>query len=392
MRHHERYRVRRAGAAVAVGLLMTVTAACDVAPPLAAEPLAAAGPGRQEPIRGADISFAPQVEDAGGAFSDRRGVRSVEDILADNGANWVRLRLWVDPPAGYSDLDSVKEMALRAEEAGLEVLLDLHYSDFWADPGKQPIPAAWEGQDLDELAQTVRTYTRDVIAELAAQGSPVDMVQIGNEVTAGMLWPVGEIYAEDPGRWSEFATLVQAGIDGARAGNPEGHDLRTMIHIDRGGDNAGARWFYDHLLEQGVDFDVIGLSFYPFWHGTLTDLRDNLHDLAARYDRDIVVVETAYAWTLDNGDDLTNFITSPSDLLDGYPATPVGQEDFVRDLRAVVRSVPAGHGLGFFYWEPEWLPVVGWEPGAGNPNDNMTLFDWEGQALPSIDVFGRNRR
>jgi arabinogalactan endo-1,4-beta-galactosidase len=342
-----------------------------------------------EAIRGADISFAPQVEAAGGRYSDSRGTRAVEHILADHGANWIRLRLWVDPPAGYSDLTSVKTMARRAAGAGHRILLDFHYSDFWADPGKQPIPAAWEGQELEELSQTVHDYTRDVIAELAAQGSPVDMVQIGNEVTAGMLWPVGQIYAQDPPRWAEFATLVNAGLAGARAGNPAGHELRTMIHIDRGGNNADARWFYDHLLEQDVDFDVIGLSFYPFWHGSLTDLRNNVNDLAIRYDHDIAVVETAYPWTLDNGDDLANFVTEDTEMPDGYPASPEGQEMFARDVYAAVRQAPNGRGLGFFYWEPEWLPVVGWEPGAGNPNDNLTLFDWGGRALDSIDLFGR---
>ncbi len=341
--------------------VLAVPALALAAGPLAASP-ASAGPESAGPaaaksantalrIRGADLSFTPQLEAAGVRFRDRGVVRPVERIFARHGANYVRLRVWLNPPAGYSDEASALAMARRAKQAGLNVLLDLHYSDFWADPAHQTTPAAWAGQALATLAGTVREYTRRIIAKFARHGAPVDMVQIGNEVTAGMLWPVGQIYQSDGPHWPEFTTLLQAGIAGARAGNPRHHRLDVMVHVDRGGDNGGTRWFYDHIAEQGVvDYDVIGLSYYPFWHGPLASLSANLADAATRYGKPLVVVEAAYPWTLGNGDTLENFITSPDQLPDGdrFPATPQGQAAYFEALRDILRRVPNGLGAGFF--------------------------------------------
>jgi arabinogalactan endo-1,4-beta-galactosidase len=354
---------------------------------LGALPLIAAGRPTPTPaIRGADISFTLAEEAAGTRYTWDGHRMPVERLLRAAGATWLRLRVWTNPPPGYSDLRQALILAARARRAGLKVLLDLHYADFWADPGKQPTPAAWAGQDLATLARTVHDYTAGVIRAFARQGSPIDMVQIGNEITAGMLWPLGQIYGGDVQRWPEFTTLVKAGLAGARAGNPRGHRLRTMLHIDRGGDNGGSQWFFDHVLAQGVEFDVIGQSFYPFWHGPMAALTANLNDLATRYGKPLVVAETAYPWTMTDGDDLANILTDPALLPDGgtYPPTPAGQAAYFRALRAVLRGVPHGLGAGFFAWEPEWLPGVGWEPGAGNPNDNLTMFDHRGRALPSI--------
>lgn len=337
-------------------------------------------------VRGGDISFTLQEEAAGARFRDRGRAAPVERILVAHGASWVRLRLWVDPPAGYSDLDLVLRLARRAKRAGLKVLLDPHYCDFWADPSKQPIPAGWPTDSLAALATKVHDYTRDVVRALARQGSPIDMIQIGNEVTNGMLWPLGQLYRPDGQHWADFATLVQAGIEGARAGNPPHHLLRTMIHIDRGGDNGGTRWFFDHLFAQGIDVDVIGQSYYPMWHGSLADLAANLDDTATRYGKDVVIAETQYPWTTANGDGLANFFWQASQLPDGtaYPPTPEGQAAYYEALRRLLAAVPGGHGAGFLVWEPEWIPGVGWEPGAGTPNDNMTLFDFAGNALPAL--------
>jgi arabinogalactan endo-1,4-beta-galactosidase len=335
------------------------------------------------------VSFTPQLEAAGVRFSDHGVVRPLERILAQRGATHVRLRVWTNPPAGYSDQTSALAMARRAKRAGLKVLLDLHYSDFWADPGHQTTPAAWQGQDLATLTGTVYEYTRGIIAAFARAGAPVDAVQIGNEITAGMLWPIGQIYQTDGAHWVEFSTLLKAGIAGARAGNPRRHPLEVMVHIDRGGDNGGSRWFYDHIAEQGVDFDVIGLSYYPFWHGPFSALSANLADLATRYGKDLVVVETAYPWTLGNGDQLQNLITSADALPDlaQYPPTPQGQAAYFEALRGILSGVPDGRGAGFYAWEPEWIPGVGWTPGEGNPNDNLTMFDWSGAALASLAAF-----
>jgi arabinogalactan endo-1,4-beta-galactosidase len=347
--------------------------------------LAATGPR----VRGADISFTLQEEAVGKSYRDGGVTQPIERILAGRGANYVRLRVWNAPPSGYSALTAALTLGRRAKQAGLKVLLDLHYSDFWADPSKQPVPRAWAGQNLSTLAGTVRTYTRDALAAFARQGTPVDMVQVGNEITNGMLFPLGQVYRSDGQHWAEFATLLKAGIVGAREGNPAGNPLAVMVHTDRGGDNGGSRYFYDHILAQGVQFDVIGLSYYPFWHGSLAALRSNLNDLSNRYGKDLILAETAYPWTFNNGDQLGNLIGSPSQLPDGgsFPATQSGQAAYFEQLRTVLAAVPAGRGAGFFAWEPGWLPGVGWSPGQGNPNDNLTMFDWSGNALPSLRGF-----
>jgi arabinogalactan endo-1,4-beta-galactosidase len=371
-------------------LALTGSVLLLVTAPIAAAPADAADQhGHPLRVRGADLSFLLQEEAAGNTFTDHGTVRPAERILAEHGANLVRLRIWVDPPPGYSDETAALILARRAHRAGQQILLDLHYSDFWADPGHQTTPAAWQGQDLPTLARTVHDYTRKVVADFARQGTPVDMVQVGNEVTDGMLWPLGQIYQADGQHWAQFGTLLQAGIIGAREGNPRRHRLQVMVHIDRGGDNGGSVYFYDQLAAQGVQFDVIGLSYYPFWHGSLATLKQNLDDLSTRYGKDIVVAETAYPWTLGNGDTLDNFLTSNDQLPDGalYPATPQGQAGYFEALRQVLQAVPNGHGAGFIDWEPEWIPGVGWEPGAGNPNDNLTMFDTHGAALPSVRAF-----
>jgi arabinogalactan endo-1,4-beta-galactosidase len=339
------------------------------------------------PDRGADLSFEPQEEAAGAHFTDNGVAASPLAILNHHGANYVRLRLWVDPPAGYSDLQSDLKMARRIKASGDKLYLDIHYSDFWADPQHQDIPAAWKGQDLSQLTSTVNSYTSNVIRAFAAQGTPVDMVSIGNEIRNGILWPVGQVdWTADTG-WDNLTTLLKAGVAGARAANPSGHKLLVMLHFDEGGNNADSRRFFDHMVSAGVPFDVIGLSYYTFFHGPLADMKSNVNDLAQRYGKPIVIAESQYAWTLAAGDSTGNFVWQASQVEDGYPATPGGQLSFYNDLLSILAQVPHHRGIGLFYWEPEWIPGVGWEPGAGTPNDNLTLFSFTGQALPSVGLF-----
>lgn len=347
-----------------------------------------AAPGAGGPaVRGVDMSFTPQLEAAGVTWRHKGRRAPVEKIFHQAGANWMRIRVWVNPPAGYSTLETATELALRAKKTGMKVLLDLHYSDFWADPAHQGTPLAWAGQDLAQLAATVEQYTRDAVEALSNAGAHVHMVQVGNEITSGMLWPLGRLYDGSADQnWPGFTTLLGAGLAGVRAARVKGPAPQTMVHIDRGGDNGGSRWFFDKVLEAGLDFDVIGQSYYPFWHGTLEDLEHNLTDLATRYGKDIIVVETAYPWTLENGDGLENILDIVSELPQAamWPPTPAGQLAYFAALREVFGKVPNGHGLGFMCWEPEWVPGVGWTPGEGNPNDNLTLFDFNGDSLPAL--------
>ena len=323
----------------------------DGTPPCVGE-LRAFAPASRGAIRyrGADLSFEPQEEAAGAQFTDNGAPASALQILNNHRLNYVRLRLWVNPPPGYSNLASDLAMARRIKRAGDRLYLDIHYSDFWADPQHQDIPAAWRGQDLAQLTDTVRSYTQQVIRAFASQGTPVDMVSIGNEIRNGILWPIGEVNSSAGGGWDNLGALLRAGVQGARAGNPQGHRLRVMIHYDQGGDNAQSRAFYDNILAQHVPFDVIGLSYYSFFHGSLEALRQNVDDLATRYGKSIVIAESQYAWTLAAGDDNTgNFVWQASQLEPGYPATPGGQLSFYNDLLSILAQVPNHRALGLFY-------------------------------------------
>jgi arabinogalactan endo-1,4-beta-galactosidase len=337
-------------------------------------------------VLGHDISTLQQLEAAKKTFSDDGHVAPLERILAHHGATYIRERLWVNPPWPYNDLPHVLKMAKRIKDAGLKFLLDIHYSDFWADPQHQIIPVAWQGQDLATLTKTVYSYTRNVLESFARQGTPVDMVQIGNEITNGMLWPLGELHVNGNEDWTAFATLLKAGISGAHDGS-RGDQPLIMVHIDRGGDNAGSREFYDNIFSQGVDFDVIGLSYYPFWHGPIPSMQANVNDLAVRYNRDIVVVETGYPWTFADGDGFPNIVGPGTVLIPAYPATPEGQLGFIHDILSIIKQVPRQHGKGIMWWESGWIPGAGWEPGQGNAWDNMTLFDFTGKALPSVNIY-----
>ncbi len=344
---------------------------------------------------GADLSFTPQELAAGAKFTYHGQQQSPVQITRENGANYVRMRLWVDPPPGYSDLASDLALARSVHAAGMKVYLDIMYSDFWADPTKQNIPAAWTGQDLAQLTSTVRSYTQQVISAFARQGTPVDMVSIGNEIRNGILWPVGEVNdPSNPADYDNLATLLKAGVAGARAGNPAGHQLLIMMHYDQGGSNSLSQAFYQNLVAQGVPFDVIGLSYYPFFHGAISAMRQNVDALATQFHKKIVISETQYPWTLANGnspigDSTGNFVWEPSQLSAGYPASPGGQLSFVTDELSILAQVPDGLGAGLFYWAPDWIPGVPWEPGSGvgTPNANVTLFNSEGVALPSIGIF-----
>jgi arabinogalactan endo-1,4-beta-galactosidase len=345
---------------------------------------------------GADLSFTPQELAAGATFSDQGKPGTPVTIMREAGANYVRMRLWVDPPAGYSDLASDLALARQVQASGMKIYLDIMYSAFWADPQHQDMPAAWQGQDLTQLAATVQSYTQQVISAFAQQGTPVDMVSIGNEIRNGILWPIGEINCTDCGGWANFTQLLKAGVAGARAGDPAGHKLLIMMHYDQGANFALSSAFYSELESYAVPFDVIGLSYYPVLsEPAISGLRANVDGLATEFGKPIIIAETQYPWTLANGnsplgDSTGDFAWETSQIEPGYPATPGGQLSFVTDELSILANAPDGLGAGLFYWAPDWIPGVPWEPGAGigSPNVNMTLFNFEGQALPSINIFG----
>jgi len=270
-------------------------------------------------------------------------------------------------------------LAVRAKAMGFSIMIDFHYSDWWADPGKQFTPHEWEGQEIDQLAASLYRFTHDVLSDLLSKGVVPEWVQIGNEISNGMIWPVGST-----DNWDNLAALIK---EGYRATKAIDSSIKVALHYDNGANHAGtARWF-DNARSRGVQWDVIGLSYYPVWHGSLSDLDSNMDSISARYDKEVLIVETAYPWTSQNGDSHPNTYTSTGPV--SYRMSPEGQEQFLNDLVGRIKAVPNGRGKGLFYWEPEWIPVegAGWKYGEGDEWDNVTLFDFDGNALPALDAF-----
>ena len=340
---------------------------------------------QNEFIKGVDVSLLLQLEDNGGVFKENGIVKDPIQIFKDHGLNYFRLKIWHTPSTGYDDLSKVLLAAQRIKNAGLKFLLDFHYSDTWADPGNQSKPAAWNVISVQALKDSVYRYTKNVITTLKNHNLLPDMVQIGNEIICGMLWNDGRICEQynTTQHWNDFGDLVKEGIRGVNESLDLSDSIKIMIHIDRGGDNAGARWFFDGLLAEGVQFDIIGLSYYPWWQGTLSDLQNNLNNLATRYGKDIIVVETAYPWTLAWNDNTNNIVGNSNQLLAGYPATVNGQKKFLVDLMNIVNDVPNNKGVGVFYWEPDWITT----PTLGSPWENLAMFDFSGEVLNSIYAF-----
>lgn len=319
---------------------------------------------------GADVSFLKMAEDGGTVFKDAGEPMAGLDILKKHGYNWVRLRLFHSPDRLPNNLAYTIALAQDAKERGLKFLLDYHYSDTWADPGKQFIPAAWDGLDVETMADSVFQYTKKTIEAFREAGVMPDMVQIGNETRVGMLWPVGKL----PDNWDNYARLTRAGIDGVDAGAGEAVRPRIMLHFDEGANPEGAQYFFSRFADYGITFDVIGLSYYPWWHGSLLKLRETLLTLDRTFTHDIIVVEGAYNWR-------------PSEYRDNpdlapYPETPEGQRDYLASVLDTILDTGSPKMKGFMWWEPM---VTGGLRSRG-------YFDDEGNALPVITVFDKYAR
>lgn len=355
-------------------------------------------------IRGVDVSMLSMVEELGGEFYSDNVEGDALEILHDNGANYVRLKLWVDPydpygnpyGGGTNDFATTLALAQRADDLGMGILINFHLSDWWADPAKQIKPKAWSGLSFAGLKTTVYNYMKDTLDDFAEEGIIPDIVQVGNEIPTGMLHNDGKVGGGN-NDFTNLVELLESGINGVRASDAS--SAKIILHLDHGGSNSLYRWWFDSALgvEPDLDFDIIGLSFYPMWHGTMDELQYNLADISKRYDKDVLIVETAYAHTLVDGDGAGNVFISGDENIAGYPATPQGQFDFMNDLESIIINVPDGRGLGYIYWEPTWLPVPGavWGTSAGvdyandtftptNTWDNLTLFDFNGNALDSM--------
>ena len=359
-------------------------------------------------VKGMDLSTLLELERCGAKYYDNGEERDLLAIMKSYDVDTIRIRLWNDPwsetgesyGAGENDLKTSLEIAKRVTAAGFGVLLNFHYSDFWADPGKQIKPKAWADYGVKELEQAVYDYTLESMQTFLDAGVNITMVQVGNELSNGLLWPEGKVPNYD-----NIATFVNAGIRAVRKADAT---IPVMIHLDNGGNNALYREWFDNFTKRGEDFEIIGLSYYPFWHGSLQMLNDNMNDIAERYGKDLVIAEVSMGYTMEDyknyeklsDEERKGYATRPA-LVEKieYPMTKQGQYDFMEDFLNRISHIKGGKGKGFFYWEPAWIPVPGsgWatpaslkymnDPGpCGNEWANQALFDYNGNALPTLSL------
>jgi arabinogalactan endo-1,4-beta-galactosidase len=329
-------------------------------------------------IYGGDFSLLKKIEDGGGIYKIEGQAKPALEIFIENGYNYGRVRLFNNPNGigpVCNSLEYTIALSKKIKDAGMKLLLDFHYSDTWADPGKQFKPKAWEGISFEILTDSVYSYSKNVILAMKAAGVLPDMVQVGNEITPGMIWPDGKIYKESGEDWNSFCTLLKAGIKGVKEAYGSSQ-VPIMIHIDKGGDQGATEYFFRKITEQGVKFDIIGQSYYPWWHGTFSDLEKNLTWMSANYNKDIIIVETAY---YANG-----YYPEPSQWvfdIQPYPPTPQGQFDFLVKLDSIAHNFPKVKGI--FYWEPEGILI-------SDPKIyflGRSLFDKDGNAFKGISAF-----
>ena len=303
-------------------------------------------------IKGADVSWLTQMEASGVKFYNNDGVaQDCMQLLKDKGMNAIRLRAWVNPADGWCNTDDVVAKAVRAQKLGMKIMIDLHYSDTWADPGKQPKPAAWQSLDFAGLKAAVSTYTISVMNALKAKNITPDWVQVGNETNDGMLWEDGRASKN----MAAYAALVSSGYDAVKSVSS---GTKVIVHLANGYDNGVFRWLFDGLKANGAKWDIIGMSLYPTadnWQTYNEQCLANMNDMFTRYGSPVMIVEVGMA--ANEGAVCKAFLT---------------------DLLAKVSTVKAAQGLGVFYWEPEAYNWQGYGLGA---------FDNSGRPTVALDAF-----
>jgi len=330
---------------------------------------------------GADLSYVNEMKDCGATYSYNGKKQDAYSIFAQAGHNLVRVRIWVDAKwTPYSDLSDVKKTIAAARANGMKVLLDFHYSDDWADGGKQLVPAAWANLPEDRQVAALYQYTVDTLNSLKADGLMPEMVQVGNETNGEILRTKPEEHV--PINWARNARLFNAGIKGVRdASINSSIKPEIMLHIAQ--PDTAEIWF-DNATAAGVtDYDLIGLSYYSKWSKKdLSGLAETMRRVHAKIGKDIIVVETGYAFTDDYADDARNLLGSDS-ALPGYPVSIAGQARYMHDLMQLTLD---NSGTGVVYWEPAWVSTkckTRWA--QGSDWENAAFFDYKGQALPALD-------
>ncbi len=327
---------------------------------------------KSEFISAADLSSFPEIEETHPVFYNRNGIAEpLPDILKENGVNTIRLRLWVNPESEHSGLKEVQKFAKQLKDKGFKIWLSIHYSDSWADPGHQKIPGWWEDISYNQLKDSVRQYTLRVMQTIGP-----DFVQIGNEINPGILLPEGNRFLQP----AQFKELLSTATQVVRTKYP---DTKIIIHF-AGIDDAMN--FFDEI--KSIDFDIIGLSYYPVWHGKdLSRLSSTLEQLAQTYHKEVIIAETAYPFTLE-WNDWTNNIVGTEDqlILPKFPASLEGQKDFIAAIRKMLLN-DIKEGAGFCYWGGELIAWKGKTATDASPWENQALFDFDNKAVPALEVF-----
>jgi len=315
---------------------------------------------------GVDVSFVKSRVERGREYRDANDVKHPLAIFRDHGYNWGRVHLCNAPVRRLPQtLDYVIASGQALKQHGMKFHLDLMFSNGWANPTMQPTPSLWEDMPHEQRVTAVYEFCRDALTALRDANAMPDMVQVGNEIGNGFLWPDGRLYPEQdkPSHWSNVADYLKAGVKGIREAAGD-KPIEIMIHVDHGGDVSLTRGFFDQMKERGVEYDVIGLSFYPWSHGTLLDLRDTLRATALRFKKPIILVETGYHFRPSR---------SFTEVRPPFPETPEGQRQWLETVNDIVINTPNGLGRGVFWWEPMMR-------GRG-------YFDADGNALPIIHAF-----
>ena len=315
------------------------------------------------------MSFLQEVRASGKVFYNRAGV--AEDMLQTlrgAGANTVRLKLWYDPATAEARFATVKALAAEVRAAGMKVLLTVHYSDTWADPAHQTKPQAWQSLGFEQLQDSVWAYTTAIMREIKP-----DYIQIGNEINDGFLWEEGRRANSE-----QFKTLLQKGIAAVRA-----YDADTKIILHFAG-TVGAIDFFEEM--RGLDYDLIGLSYYPLWHGReLSVLEQTLGDLGEAFDKPVFIAETSYPFSFGWNDWTNNIIGSQEQILPEFAATPDGQKAYFQKILSFSETVP--NVVGACYWGAAWVSYKGDTATNGSTWENQALWDFEGRALPILEAF-----
>jgi arabinogalactan endo-1,4-beta-galactosidase len=322
-------------------------------------------------ISAVDISSYPEISGTSALFYDLHGSqKDFLSILKESGINTVRLRLWVNPAHEHSGFEEVKQFSQTLKAQGFKVWLTLHYSDTWADPGHQETPAQWQGISFDALKDSVYEYTQKVISEIQP-----DYVQTGNEINPGMLHPYGNISSN----LQNFIGLLQVASSAVRQTSAQ---CKIVIHF-AGIENSD--WFFNQI--SAIDYDIIGLSYYPIWHGkSLNNLKTKMQQLSDLHNKKILIAETAYPFTLGWNDWTNNIVGTDSQLIQPeFPATPEGQQKFIKQVKQI--TLELDKGIGFCYWGAELIAWKGNQSTEASPWENQALFDFNNKALPVLQEF-----